>query len=190
MLTWWSDQLRRMETVRIVITERGLRANGYIVQSGDQPYGSSYQFLIDAQGRTRRLTVQTDSAEGERHLGLTRTPGGPWVVESTSGSSPLLALQDADDLDLDSSAFTNALSLRRLALPTADKTSPPLNDEFPIKVGRISLPTLAVRPVLAGYTFRGHGIVSYRQPDRPEVSLVVDDEFFVISFPGMSHRLG
>lgn len=189
MLSWSSDRDRRVETVRAVLTERGLRANGYIISAGDDPYGASYSLLVDARGRTRRLAAQSDSVEGERHLALTRTPGGPWVVESTGGSSPLYALNDAQDIDLDSSAFSNALALRRLAMGNHDQGGPEIDLEIPITVACVALPTLAVRSVEHVYTFRGGGVVSYRGP-AGVADLTIDHQSFVLDFPGLSRRLG
>lgn len=184
ILSWSSQGERRLETVRAVITERGLRANGYIIDAGDEPYGGSYSLLVDAKGRTRRLSAQSDSLEGERHLSLTRTPGGPWVVESTSGSNPLPALNDAADIDLDASTFSHSLPLRRLAILGHDAD---LGHEFSVTVACISFPTLAVRSVAHHYTFRENGVVSYRGPDG-DGDLTVDPQHFVVDFPG-SFRL-
>ncbi len=185
ILSWSSHGERRLETVRTVITERGLRANGYIIDAGDQPFGGSYSLLVDAKGRTRRLSAQSDSLEGERHLSLTRTPGGPWVVESTSGSNPLYALDDAADIDLDASTFSHSLPLRRLAVLGHDAE---IGTEFTVTVACISFPTLAVRPVAHHYTFRGDGVVSHRGPDGDD-DVTVDPQYFVVDVPGTSHRL-
>jgi len=193
MLSWTSEAHRRLETVRTVITERGLRANGYIIEASDTPYGSSYSLLVDSKGRTRRLAVQSDSIDGERHLALTRTPGGPWVVESTAGSSPLYALNEAQDVDLESSAFTNALALRRLMINSQSETQsgggPQIDQEFSVGIACISMPTLVVRSVQHFYTFRGNGVVSYRGP-AGEADLTIDPQSFVVDFPGLSRRLG
>jgi hypothetical protein len=189
MLSWSSDVNRRLETVRTVITERGLRANGYIIEASDSPYGATYSLLVDAQGRTRRLAVESDSVEGERHLALTRTPGGPWVVESTAGSSPLYALNEAQDVDLESSAFTNALDLRRLVASSQPDGGPEIGHEFTAKVAFIAMPSLVVRSVQHSYTFRGDGVVSYRGP-AGEADLTIDHQNFVVDFPGLSRRLG
>ncbi|WP_111768026.1 putative glycolipid-binding domain-containing protein [Nakamurella deserti] len=186
ILSWSSQGRQRLETVRAVVTERGLRANGYIVDAGDQPYGGSYSLLVDAKGRTRRLSAQSDSLEGERHLSLTRSPGGPWVVESTSGSNPLYALDAAVDIGLDASTFSHSLPLRRLAVLGHDDDP---GTEFTVVVACISFPTLAVRPVAHHYTFRGDGLVSHRGPDG-DGPLTVDPQFFVVDVPGASHRVG
>lgn len=190
MLSWASDAGGHLETTRVVLTERGMRVNGYIIDAaGDDQYGASYSLLVDTTGRTRRITVQSDSREGERHLALTRTPGGPWVVESTSGSNPLYALDPALDVDLQSSAFTNALSIRRLVLAHGPAGYPPLHEDNWVAVACIDMPSLAVRMVHHCYTFRGDGVVFHRGPSG-EVDLSVDDRHFVRSFPGLSHRLG
>lgn len=189
MLSWSSDGDRRLETVRTVLTERGLRANGYIIDAGIPPYGASYSLLADARGRTRRLAAQSDSIDGERHLALTRTPGGPWVVESTGGSSPLYALDDAQDIDLESSAFSNALALRRLSIAAARNGGTHPGVEIPVTVACVAMPSLIVRSVQHFYTFRGDGVVSYRGP-AGEADLTVDSDHFVTNFPGLSRRLG
>lgn len=185
VLSWSSHDGRRLETVRAVITERGLRANGYIIDAGEDAYGGSYSLLADAKGRTRRLSAQSDSIEGERHLSLTRSPGGPWVVESTSGSNPLYALNDAADIDLDASTFSHSLPLRRLSARGADTD---LDREQTVVVACVSFPTLAVRAVEHHYTFRAAGVVSYRGPDGA-AELTVDAQHFVVDFPGSARRL-
>ncbi len=201
MLSWASQENRRLETVRVVLTDRGLRANGYLIDTTAVQYGASYSMFTDARGRTRRLTVQSDSLDGERHLTLTRTPGGPWLVESTAGSKPLYALNEAVDIDMDASAFSNTLPMRRLQLPSPE---PPSTDdtarnqavenrtaerEFRVIVACVSLPTLAVRAVEHHYRFLQSGLVHYRGP-AGEADFTVDDDYFVLELPGVSRRLG
>jgi hypothetical protein len=187
MLSWISPQHDKLEAVRVVRTDRGLRANGYMIQSGSSTFGSSYSVLADATGRTRRLTVQTDTLEGERHLALTRTPGGPWVVESTAGSHPLFALDGAEDLDIESSAFTKGLTLRRLAGSNFSGHSRQLHHTHRVKVGCISIPALEVRAIEAEYTFGDHSNAWHRGPSG-DADLILDDDNFVVTFPGMWNR--
>jgi len=186
MLAWSSDNHHRLETVRTVLSERGLRANGYIIRGGhDAGFGCSYSVLADAQGRTRRLSVQSDVYDGERHLSLTRTPGGPWVLESTSGSSPLPELDAAQDIDLQASAFTNSLALRRAGLVGADV---PIGTEATIVVARVSMPELTVEPVEHHYTVLGSNQIGYSGL-LGDLVLTVDDDGFVIDFPNLTHRI-
>ena len=183
MMSWESWLGDRLETVRVVTTERGMRANGYVIQAGTIPTARRTRFLVDAAGRTRRLAVQSDSVEGERHLALTRTPGGPWVVESTAGSRPLFALNGAEDLQLDASAFTPALGLRRLGIPERERHRP-----HALRVGCISMPTLEVRAVEYEYTFGDGDKATLVGPGGPP-DLTIDERGFVVLIPGHSRRL-
>lgn len=185
MLAWSSDNHHRLETVRAVLSERGIRANGYIIAGGSASYGASYSVLVDAAGRTRRLSVQSDTAEGERHLSLTRTPGGPWVLESTAGSSPITGLDAAFDVDLQTSAFTNTLALRRAGLIGPDV---PVGTEATVTVARVSIPTLTVEPIEQHYTVLGNNRIGYRGT-LGDMVITVDEQGFVLDFPNLSNRL-
>lgn len=183
-LTWSSDDGRRLETVRIVITERGLRASGHVIVVGRHSFGASYSILCDAPGRTRRLTVQSDSALTERGLSLTRTPGGPWL--DGAGKSPSLPdLDRAVDIDLTASAFTNSLTIRRLGLHQR------FGDEL-VTVAEIGVPGLAVEPTVHRYTtaaFTGSGAKIVHHGPAGVHDITVDVEGFVIDLPHLSYRL-
>lgn len=183
-LTWSSDDGRRLETVRIVVTERGLRASGHLIVVGRHSYGASYSILCDAPGRTRRLTVQSDSALTERGLSLTRTPGGPWL-DGAGKSPPLPELDQAVDIDLTASAFTNSLTIRRLGLHQR------IGDEL-VTVAEVSVPDLAVVPIVHRYTTTavsdgGARIVHHGPAGVHDIT--VDAEGFVIDLPHLSYRL-
>ena len=186
MLAWSSDNHQRLETVRTVLSERGLRANGYIISgAGDSGYGCSYSILADAQGRTRRLSVQSDVVDGERHLSLTRTPGGPWVLESTSGTTSLPVLDAAQDIDIQTSAFTNSLALRRLGLTGPDVA---IGTETTVVVARVSMPSLTVIAAETHYTVLGRNQIGY-SGTLGDLVLTLDDDGFVIDFPHLTHRI-
>jgi hypothetical protein len=183
-LTWSSDDGRRLETVRIVVTERGLRASGHVIVVGRYSYGASYSILCDAQGRTRRLTVQSESALTERGLSLTRTPGGPWL-DGAGKSPPLPELDLAVDIDLTACAFTNSLTIRRLGLHRR------YGDES-VTVAEVGVPDLAVGPIMHRYTTAeiadtGARIVHHGPAGVHDIS--VDAEGFVIDLPHLSYRL-
>ncbi len=168
----------------MVITERGLRASGYIVVVGKASLGASYSLLCDASGRTRRLTVRSDSLTTERGLSLTRTPGGPWL-DGAGKSPPMPDLDVAFDIDLNLSAFTNSLAIRRLGLHQR-------NGEEEITVAEIAVPDLGVQPVQHRYktievTADGaridhHGPSGHHQ-------ILVDRQGFVVTVPHLSYRL-
>jgi uncharacterized protein len=184
LLTWSSDDGRRLETVRVVITERGLRANGYIVVAGRTSFGVSYSVLCDAVGRTRRLTVRSDSSMSERGLSMTRTPGGPWL-DGVGKSSPQTDLDLAVDIDLTASAFTNSLAIRRLGLHQQ-------RGDEEITVAEVGVPELGVEAVKQYYrtveTTNDGARIDY-DGLAGRHRLTVDRLGFVVDVPHLSYRL-
>jgi hypothetical protein len=189
LLTWSSDDGRRLEAVRIVMTERGLRASGYLVVVGRHSYGATFTVLCDAAGRTRRVNVQSDSALTERGLSLTRTPGGPWL--DGAGKAPPRAhpsgpdLNSALDIDLTASAFSNSLAIRRLGLHRRYGAEEVL-------VAEIAIPDLHVTPLV--HTYRTVSVSS----DGARINhigpagnhdITVDRHGLVIDLPQLSYRL-
>jgi hypothetical protein len=173
-----------LETVRIVLTERGLRANGYLVVVGRHSFGGSYSVLCDAAGRTRRLTVQSDSALTERGLSLTRTPGGPWL-DGAGNSPPVPELDVAQDIDLTASAFTNSLAIRRLGLHRR------YGDES-VMVAEVGVPDLHVAPMVHRYRtteLTGAGATINYQGPAGTHEMTVDRHGFVIDVAHLSYRL-
>jgi len=184
LLTWSSDDGRRLETVRIVVTDRGLRASGYLVVVGRHSFGASYSVLCDAEGRTRRLTVQSDSAITERGLSLTRTPGGPWL-DGAGKSPPIPELDLALDIDLTASAFTNSLAIRRLGLHQR------LAAES-VMVTEVGVPDLGVGPVEHHYrttSVTDDGAKIHHRGPAGDHDVTVDRDGFVLDLPHLSYRL-
>jgi uncharacterized protein len=184
LLTWSSDDGRRLEAVRVVVTERGLRASGYLVVVGRHSFGASFAVLCDAVGRTRRFTVQGDSALTERGLSLTRTPGGPWL-DGAGKSPPIADLDIAQDIDLTASAFTNSLAIRRLGLHQRMLTES-------VIVAEIGVPDLHVDPVMHHYQtieLTADGARINHQGPSGSHNITVDRHGFVLDFPHLSYRL-
>jgi hypothetical protein len=184
LLSWSSDDGRRLETVRIVLTERGMRASGYLVVVGRHSFGATYSVLCDAAGRTRRLTVRSDSQLTERDLSLTRTPGGPWL-DGAGHSPPVPELDLALDIDLTASAFSNSLAIRRLGLHVK-------YGEERLLVTEVGVPDLRVAPVEHWYrtksvTDQGATLDHHGPSGSHEIS--VDRHGFVIDLPHLSYRL-
>lgn len=177
-LAWTSDDGRRSETARVVLTSRGLRATGTIIALGDRPCGTSYALLCDATGRTRRITVRTESPTLERGVALTRAPHGPWL-DGIGRPPPHPELDQAIDVDLASSVFTVGLAVRRLGLHRPDAPTGSLD----LPVARISTPDLDVRTVLhrLRVAARADGItrVDVDGPDGPG-HLSIDADGFVV----------
>ncbi len=182
--SWSSDDGRRLETVRVVMTERGLRASGYLVRVGKQSFGASYSVLCDAAGRTRRVTLRSDSAATERGLSLTRTPGGPWL-DGAGKSPPMPDLDMAFDVDLTTSVFSNSLAIRRLGLHRR-------YGQESVVAAEVGFPDLTVEPVVHHYRtleIGEHGARLRHQGPSGRHDLTVDSEGFVLDLPHLSYRL-
>ncbi len=187
MISYSSPDGRQVETVRVALSGLALRATGYIVSAGERPYGASYSVVVDAEGRSRRMTVRSDDEAGERSLSLTRSPGGPWVTETPTGSQPQPDLDSAVGIYLVGSAFAVSLPIRRLGLQTE------AGREEDLTVASISLPGLVVTPVV--HHVRNESVdadgarIAYAGPfgDR---ELVVDADGLFVSSEGLMSRLG
>lgn len=142
MLSYSSPDGTTVETVRVSYSGLALRATGYIVSTRDPAYGASYSIVVDAEGRTKRITVRCDDVDGERSLTLTRHVDGPWIAETVAGSTPLPALSAAIDVYIADSAFSASLPVRRLGLHRQ------AGAEAELTVASISLPDLAVTPIV------------------------------------------
>jgi hypothetical protein len=187
MISYSSPDGRQVESVRVAISGLALRATGYIVSAGQHPYGASYSVVVDNEGRSRRMTVRSDDADGERSLALTRSPGGPWVAETATGSVPQPDLDEATDIYLVGSAFAASLPVRRLALATEHGAS------ADVTVASISLPGLVVTPVV--HQGRNESVdedgarIAYSGPFGDRV-VVVDHDGLFVSSEGLMARLG
>jgi hypothetical protein len=88
-------------------------------------------------------------------------------------------LFDAYDVDLYASPLTNTLPLRRL--------KPAVGDTFTIVAAWVMLPSLAVVASEQTYTVLAPGRVRY-QSGTFTADIDVDDEFYVVNYPGLGSR--
>lgn len=166
------------------MTERGMRASGYLVRVGKLSFGASYSVLCDAAGRSRRVTLHSDSASNERGLSLTRTPGGPWL-DGAGKSPPMPDLDLALDVDFIACVFSNSLAIRRLGLHQR------LGQES-VVVAEVNFPDLTVEPVVHHYRtveLTDHGARLRHQGPNGHHEITVDDEGFVLDVAHLSYRL-
>lgn len=187
MLSYSAPDGGKVECVRVALAGTAMRATGYIVSTREPAYGASYSVVVDNVGRTRRITVRCDELGGERSLSLTRSPGGPWIAESVSGSVIDPALSDAVDVYVADSAFFASLPIRRLGLHRD------AGAEAEVTVASISLPDLSVTPIVHGgrteaVTDDG-SLIAYRG-SFGERHLLVDADGLFVRSEGMIERVG
>ena len=196
VLTWQAHDAPRMESARVQVTERGVKAFGRVV-GGSCPehpaFNASYDLLLGADGVTRRLSMRSVVARGERQVSITRNAEGFWLVDH--GQGPRRAEFDgALDVDVVLSPLFNALVVRRLELHSAAETGIPTAD---VPVVYVTLPELTVSGEVLHYEVAPGAVapgaaagrvVSVRTP-LGSAELTVDDEGFVLDYPGLSARV-
>lgn len=171
-----------MESARVQITDRGLKAAGRIVAgecSQHPAFSASYDLLLDDAGVTRRLSMRSVVAKGERQMSLSRNAEGFWLVDH--GQGPRRADFDgALDVDVVLSPLFNALAVRRLGLHTSDQ-------DLTVPVVYVTLPDLTVTAAEHRYTSKA-GSISVVSPVGT-ARITTDPDGFVLDYTGLATRV-
>lgn len=194
MLTWSGADALRLETVRVVLGGRSMRAGGSMVsapQEGTEAYSAAYSLATDEAGVVQRLTVRTILAQGEQSVSLTRSEEGIWLVDRVGQGAGTVRTNFAGALDVDLafSPLFNALPVRRLGLHRA-AAQHDLSMEHDLPVVLVSLPGLEVCCVRQTYRTVEVGettVVSF-VTDGFTAELTVDTDGLVLDYPGLSRR--
>ena len=101
--------------------ERRLAEGHTAAVEAGEPWSVRYAIEVDERGATRRADVVARSASGRRELTLEADGAGAWRVDG----EPAPHLDGCLDVDLEASAFTNALPVRRLALAVDEAADAP-----------------------------------------------------------------
>jgi hypothetical protein len=88
---------------------------------GGQSWVVSYAISLDETWRTRSAQITGRSASGVRHAQLETDAQGHWRING----EPVSHLDGCLDIDLESSAMTNALPVHRMDLRVGDRASAP-----------------------------------------------------------------
>ena len=79
VLTWQAHNAPRMESVRVQLNGNRIKASGRIIGgacSEHPAFSASYDLVTDEAGITRRLSVRTALAAGERQMSISRDEEG------------------------------------------------------------------------------------------------------------------
>ncbi len=116
------DAQRGFEVLFLEETSGGRRFAGQTSAIEDGvPWTVGYSIDVDAQWRTRAARITGRSADGESAVELEADGEGNWWADG----EPLAHVAGCIDLDLESSAFTNAFPVRRMRLAIgADAPAP------------------------------------------------------------------
>lgn len=157
-----------------------LRGTGRVAGQLPEPYWLSYLLETDDRARTTRLEVTAKTAREERRLELRRGAVG-WTANGDARPD----LDGALDCDIAASPLTNAMPIIRHRLGRA-----PLTEHF--LMAFVEVPNLRVTPARQVYQHldrvEAGARVRYSSGSFSS-DLLVDDEGFVLDYPGMAHRV-
>ncbi|MGZ4513343.1 MAG: putative glycolipid-binding domain-containing protein [Mycobacterium sp.] len=184
MLTWRAQDVSRMESVRIQVSGKRIKANGRIVAAAtatNPAFGAYYDVQTDESGATKRLGMTVTLAERERVLSIARDEENMWLVTDHQGERRA-SYNGALDCDVVFSPFFNALPIRRLGLHERAES-------VTLPVVYVNLPDMTITADLVSYTSTGgpDGI-KLRSPVADTI-VSVDEEGFIVDYPGLAERI-
>jgi hypothetical protein len=173
----WTGCERGLEHLDIRREDGNLVARGVIVGfAGEKPYGLSYRLVIDEAWYVREAQLQTASGHD---LHLESDGRGTWHENGRARPD----LRDCTDIDIEATPLTNTLPIRRLRLKQGEGAA--------IRLVYIRVPGLTSEPGLQRYTAIAPGLL-YRFESLDSLfttDLPVDEEGFVLDYPGLFRRL-
>jgi uncharacterized protein len=169
-----------------VVYFRGLDA-GYAIEGRTAAIESGhtwivdYEIDVDARWATRAATVRSLSESGTRSTVLRASGEGQWTVDGEAAPH----LDGCLDVDLEASAFTNALSVRRLGLAQGERSYVPAAYVRALDVAVERLEQIYVRAVDDGLRQR----FEYSAPVLGfTCELVYDKSGLILDYPGIAVR--
>ena len=143
----------------------------------------NYEIRVDAEWKTRSAHVTGRSSAGARTAALDSDGHGHWRVDG----NPMSRLDGCLDVDLESSAVTNALPVHRLALGMNEQATAPAAYVRALDLSVERLQQRYVRIGDSGAEQRYH----YTAPAFDfSCQLVYDDAGLVLTYPGIAVRAG
>jgi hypothetical protein len=145
------------------------------------PWAVEYAIQIDGAGATRSTRISGRSAAGSSSTVLEADGAGHWLVDGESAPR----LDGCLDVDLESSAMTNALPVRRLGLAVAARAAAPAAyvRAVGLATGRLEQTYLRTPDDAALQSY------DYAAPAFDfECRLIYDESGLVLEYPGIAVR--
>lgn len=183
ILTWRAHDEPRMESVRVQLQGKRIKAYGRIVAaatSSHPAFSASYTLVTDESGATKRLSMSVTLAERERQLSIARDEENMWLVQQHTGETSRAAYDGALDVDVIFSPFFNALPIRRTELYRRTET-------ISVPVVYVRLPEVSVEPETLTYSSSPEGIKVHSPV--AETTMTVDPDGFIVDYPGLAARI-
>ncbi|HXA87328.1 MAG TPA: putative glycolipid-binding domain-containing protein [Mycobacterium sp.] len=184
MLTWRAQDVSRMESVRVQLSGKRIRANGRIVAAAtatNPAFGAFYEVQTDESGVTKRFGLTVTLAERERQLAIARDEENMWLVTDHQGERRA-GYDGALDVDVVFSPFFNALPIRRLGLHQRA-------DSITLPMVYVNVPEMSVTAAAVSYTSEGRlDGIKLRSPVADTI-VRVDADGFIVDYPGLAERI-
>jgi uncharacterized protein len=172
------------EVVYFAARGEGCRVEGWTaaIQEG-VTWAVEYAIEVDAAWATRSATIRGRSAAGSASARLEADGYGRWLVDG----QPAPRLDGCLDVDLEASAMTNALPVRRMGLPVAAAGDAPA-----AYVRAVGLAVERLEQTYARTTDQAGGQrYDYAAPAFGFTArLVYDESGLVLDYPGIAVRAG
>jgi hypothetical protein len=186
ILTWRAPDASRMESVRIQLSGKRIKANGRIVAAAaatHPAFGVYYDLQTDGSGATRRLGLTVTLAERERVLSVARDEENMWLVSDHRGESRA-GFDGALDADLVFSPFFNALPIRRCNLHERAES-------VTLPIVYVNLPDMSVGSASLTYSSSGPDNSEGIKLHSPvaDTTVTVDADGFIVDYPGLAERI-
>jgi uncharacterized protein len=183
----WRHQEARsgFEVVYFRETSDGLRIDGCTTAVEDgRSWIVEYRIEVDGSWRTRSAHIIGRSESGRRSTTLESTGDGRWLVDGQAAA----ALDGCFDVDLESSALTNAFPVHRLGLEVSARSEAPA---VYVRAEDLSVSRLEQTYTRLTNDEDGRQRFDYVSPAFDfRCELVYDAAGLVLAYPGIATRAG
>jgi hypothetical protein len=173
-----------MESVRVQLSGKRIRANGRIVAAATEAnpaFGAFYEVQTDESGATKRFGLTVTLAERERQLAIARDEENMWLITDHQGERRE-GFNGALDVDVVFSPFFNALPIRRLDLHERAES-------IALPMVYVNVPEMIVDAAIVNYTSTGSlDSIKLRSPVA-DTMVGVDADGFIVDYPGLAERI-
>lgn len=173
-----------MESVRIQLSGKRIRANGRIVAAAgetNRAFGAYYELQTDESGATKRFGLTVTLAERERQLAIARDEENMWLITDHQGERRA-GFNGALDVDVVFSPFFNALAIRRTGLHERAES-------LVLPMVYVNVPEMTVDAATVSYTSEGRlDGIKLRSPVA-DTTVTVDADGFITDYPGLAERI-
>ncbi|KUI37293.1 putative glycolipid-binding domain-containing protein [Mycobacterium sp. GA-2829] len=185
VLTWRAHDAPRMESVRVQLSGKRIKAYGRIVGGAcdaHPAFSASYDLVTDENGATKRLAMTVTLAERERQISFARDEENMWLVRDQQNQLKRATFDGALDVDVVLSPFFNTLPIRRTGLHEH-------SDSISVPVVYVRLPEFSVEQATISYAGGpGSDGIKLHSPVA-DTTITVDADGFIIDYPGLAARI-